>query len=397
MKIIIILIILTVAGCFPLSAQDESHARLKEVLAAIEENNTTLKALRETADAQKLENKTGIYPVGPEAAFNYLWGNPGNIGNRTDVSIKQTFDIPTVTGMKSRMADKQNNLVELQYKAARMNILLEAKQYCIELIYCNALMRELDVRLKHAEILADGYRVRFNSGDASRLEYNKIQLNLSTVQGEMSRIDTERNALHSQLGRLNGGIDVMLDDAQFGDIPLPVDFEQWIAQAAQKNPILEYARQETEVGKRQVSLSKAMGLPSFSAGYMSEKVVGQQYRGVMLGVSIPLWENRNRVKQAKAAARAFESHEADGRQQFYSRLQMLYGRIVGLKTTAEACRRSLATASNAELLKKALDAGEISLLDYILEMSLYYSTVNRALEAERDYQKACAELAATEL
>lgn len=392
MKTIVITILAILAG-MPLFAQNN----VGTVLTTIEENNTTLKALRQTADAQKLGNKTGIFLSNPEVGFNYLWGKPGDIGNRTDINVKQNFDIPTITGMKSKVANGQNNLVELQYLSDRMSILLEAKQYCIELIYYNALRRELDVRLKHAETIAEGYKSRLDRGDANRLEYNKVQLNLSTVQGEISRIDVERNALLAQLKRLNGGIDIVLEDNQYGGISLPVNFDDWFSQAAEKNPALAYAKQEIEVSKKQVSLSKAMNLPTFSAGYMSEKVVGQRYQGLTLGVSIPLWENKNRVKQAKASVTAAESRETDTRQQFYSQLQILYSRTAGLKMTAEKYRQSLAAVNNTDLLKKALDAGEISLLDYILEMGLYYNTVNQTLEAERDYQKAFAELSAVEL
>jgi len=370
---------------------------ISSVLDSIEGNNTTLKALRETAEAQKLGNRTGIYLANPEVGFNYLWGKPGDIGNRTDINVKQTFDIPTITGMKSRVANGQNDLVEWQYKADRMNILLEAKQYCIELIYYNALKRELDVRLQHAETIAKGYKDRLDRGDANRLEYNKVQLNLTTVQGEISRVDVERNALLSQLKRLNGGVDIVLNENEYTPTQLPLNFNDWYVQAEQKNPVLAYVKQEIEVSQKQVSLSKAMGLPTFSAGYMSEKVVGQQYQGLTFGVSIPLWENKNRVKQAKAAVTAAQSRETDSKQQFYGQLQILYNRANGLKITADKYRQSLATVNNTQLLKKALDAGEISLLDYILEIGLYYNTVNQALEAERDYQKALAELSAVEL
>ena len=44
------------------------------------------------------------------------------------------------------------------------------------------------------------------------------------------------------------------------------------------------------------------------------------------------------------------------------------------------------------MLRKALDAGEISLLDYIVELGLYYTTVDEALAAERDYELALTEL-----
>lgn len=389
----IIISILALFGSISLYAQNNTNS----VLTSIEENNTTLKALRETAESQKLENRTGIYLSNPEIGFNYLWGNPVDMGNRTDFSVTQTFDIPTITGMKSKVANGKNDLVEWQYKADRMNIMLEAKQYCIELIYYNALKKELDIRLEHAKTIAESYEKRLATGDANKLEYNKVQLNLSTVQGEISRIEVERNALLSQLKRLNGGNDVTFDDSQFAQTQLPLNFDDWFVNAEQKNPVLAYIKQEIEVSKRQVSVSKAMGLPTFSAGYMSEKVVGQRFQGVSVGVSIPLWENKNRVKQAKAAVRAAESREADSKQQFYSNLQIQFNRAIGLQNTAQAYRKSLLTANSTDLLKKALDAGEISLLDYMVEIGLYYETVNQALQAEMDYQKAFAELSAVEL
>ncbi|MDR1055534.1 MAG: TolC family protein [Prevotellaceae bacterium] len=390
---IIIISILAILVNIPLFAQNN----INTVLTLIEENNTTLKSLRESAEAQKLENKTGITLSNPEVGFNYLWGNPNDIGNRTDFSVMQTFDIPTVTRMKSKLANGRNDLVEWQYKSDRMNVLLEAKQYCIELIYYNALKKELGIRLQHAEIIAAGYKERMDKGDANILEYNKVKLNLFTIQGEISRIEVERNTLLSQLKRLNRGIDISLEDSQYNQPEFPLNFDEWYVQAEEKNPVLAYVKQEIEISKRQVSLSKAMGLPTFSAGYMSEKVVGQHYQGISLGISIPLWENKNRVKQAKAAVRAAESRETDTKQQFYGQLRIFYNRALGLKTTADNYRKSLVNVNSTDLLKKALDAGEISLLDYILEMGLYYDTVNQTLEAERDYQKAFAELSAVEL
>ena len=392
MRTIIITMLVLFAG-ITLNAQNN----INPVLSSIEENNTTLKALRKQVEADRLQNKTGIFLDDPEVGFNYLWANPSNIGNRTDFSVSQTFDIPTITGMKSRLANGRNNLVEWQYKADRMNILLEAKQYCIELIYYNSLLKELYLRLEHAETIAKGYKDRMDRGDVSILEYNKVNLNLSTIQGEISRMEVERDALLAQLKRLNGGIDVVFNDADYGSRELPLNFNDWYVQAEDKNPVLAYVRNEIEVSQKQVSLSKAMNLPKFTAGYMSEKVVGQRYQGVSLGISIPLWSNKNQVKQAKASVAAAQSREADTKQQFFSQLQIQYSKAMGLKTTADKYRKSLANVNNTILLKKALDAGEISLLDYMVEMGLYYDNVNQTLAAERDYQLAFAELSAVEL
>jgi capsid portal protein len=63
---------------------------------------------------------------------------------------------------------------------------------------------------------------------------------------------------------------------------------------------------------------------------------------------------------------------------------------------AAATRQALLTLNNTALLQKALDAGEISLLDYLVEVELYYDAITRALDAERDYEKAVAALLAME-
>ncbi|WP_373774702.1 TolC family protein [Porphyromonas loveana] len=375
-----------------LSAQKQ----MGEVLQTIESNNSTLKALRETTNAEKLNNRTGIFLDNPEVGFNYLWGNPKDLGKRTDFSITQSFDIATLTGMKNRVSRGQNDLLEWQYKAERMNIMLEAKQCCIELIYTNALLSELKLRQQHAQTIATVYETRLQTGDANRIEYNKAKLNLATAEGEYARIRVEREALLMQLRRLNGGIDIAFDDSHHEEVTLP-DFDSWFAVAVERSPMQAYARKAIDVSKQQVMLMRASGLPSFTAGYMSEKVAGEQFQGLTFGISIPLWENKNRVRQAKASLRAAQMQEADSREQLHGRMRMLYARTAGLKAAAESYRKTLEATSNADLLKKALDAGEISLLDYILELGLYYDAVNQALEAERDYQLAFAELTAFEL
>lgn len=91
--------LLLAAMVSPLAAQDYTA-----VLQEIESNSTTLKALREQAEADKLASRTGIYLDNPEVEFNYLWGDPSVMGNRTDVSVKQSFDFPSAYAYKGKIA-----------------------------------------------------------------------------------------------------------------------------------------------------------------------------------------------------------------------------------------------------------------------------------------------------
>ena len=385
-KYIILIAVLALTG--PVAAQQPIDA----VLQQIERNNTTLEALRKQTEADKLQNKTGITLPDPEVSFDYLWGDPSAIGNRKDFGVSQSFDIATIAGSRRRVADAQNGLLDVEYRAGRMAVLLEAKQACIQLIYYNALKAELEQRLAHAQAVADFYDRQLADGNANRLEVNKARLSLSAAQGELRRNEVERANLLSELQRLNGGEPIAFDQAIYAQPVLPQDFEAWYDEAAAANPALAYARQNVELKRREMKLGKLSGLPQISAGYMSELVPESNFRGITLGLSVPLWSNRNRVKQAKAAVVAAELQQKDATVQFYERLRNQYDRTLGLQRTAGEYRKALAELDNTQLLRRALDAGEISLLDYIVELGLYYTTVNEALAAERDYELALTEL-----
>jgi len=353
--------------------------------------------LRQQTEAEKLGNRTGLAPANPEIEFNYLWGNPSIIGNRTDINVRQTFDFPTAYAHRSKIAGLQNENAELSFKAERINVLLSAKQACIELVYYNALAREYAVRLQNAERIAQAYQSKLNAGETNALENNKAQLNLTSVQAEIVQIEVERAALLSELKRLNGGKEIVFSVNVYSVNDLPPNFEDWFTTAESKSPVLQYVRGQIEIRQQQVNLNRALGLPKFSAGYMSEKVVGQRFQGVTVGMSIPLWENKNRVNYARTQTQAAEAIFEDSKVQFYNRLQTLYFKAAALQQNAQRVRQSLENNNNEPLLKKALDAGEISLLNYLLEIEFYYNEVNKVLEAERDFELTVAELWAVEL
>lgn len=125
---------------------------------------------------------------------------------------------------------------------------------------------------------------------------------------------------------------------------------------------------------------------------MSENVVGQQFQGVTAGISIPLWENSNKVKYAKARTVAVQGAEADAKLQLYNHLQGLFQKAVTLQKTLTDFRQKLNGVGNNALLQKALTHGEISLTEYMLEFSIYYESYRQLLEMERDFSKTVAEL-----
>lgn len=135
-----------------------------------------------------------------------------------------------------------------------------------------------------------------------------------------------------------------------------------------------------------------MGLPRLQAGYMSEDVVGEQFRGIAVGLSIPLLENKNAVKYAKAKTFAVQSAESDNRLQFYNILKALYTKAVSLQNSLNDYRINLQKFNNSVLLQKALDNGELSLAEYYFEQTVYYESFNRMLDIEKSLNETIIEL-----
>jgi outer membrane protein TolC len=367
------------------------------VLQQIEENNIELTALREQVKSQKLGNRTGIYPGNPEVEFHYLWGSPAMTGNRTDVSVKQSFEFPAVYAYRSKIAHLQSTNADLSYKSQRMYLLLSAKQVCIKLIYYNALAKEYELRLRNAEYLAKVYQIKLEKGETNVLENNKAQLSLTAIRTEVLRIEAEQTSLLAELKQLNGGKEIAYSNTIYPVKTLPDDFDKWYTEVEIQNPVLQYLNKQVEIDRQQVKLNRSLGLPKFSAGYMSEKMTGEHFQGITVSMSVPLWENKNNVKQANAQVRATEFNLEDKKMQLYSRLKRLYFKATTLWQNAQDVRQSISLYGNEPLLKKALDTGEISLLTYLQEIEFYYEAINKVLEAERDYELTVSELSAVEL
>lgn len=387
MKPIVIMIVSLFIGGFPLHAQPG----IDEILGEIEKNNTTLSAIRNNTAAGKIGNKTGVFLQNPEFEFHYLWRDPTTVSNRTDILIRQTFDFPTVYSYKNQIATQRNNQLDIEYRKQRNSVLMQARLTLVDIIYTNALQSFFESRLVNATNLAAAYKNKLDAGDASILDYNKAQLYLLNLKQEAVTNEINRNALLARLAGYNNGVYIDFSDTTFKNTLIPVEFEQWYLQMSQYIPELNYIKSEIEISQKQQQLSLAMSLPRFSAGYMSETITNEQLQGITAGISIPLWENKNTIKYAKARTIALQSLETDQELQIYNQLKAYHAKIISLQNTVIEYRSSLQSFDNTGFLDKALEKGEITLIDYILELSVYYSSFNNLLETEKELNKAIAE------
>ena len=375
------------------SLTTRAQSSIDQVLRSIETNNKSLQANTKMTDAQKLEAQTGKFLANPSVEWEQMWGNRNNPGSEYTLTVKQSLDFPTTYSNKNKLANLKANTIGFQSAAYRQQLLLNAKQTCIEIIYLRKQKSLLDERLANAETMFALYKKRFESGDANQLELNKIQLELLNAQNQSRLNKAALTAAEEQLRNFNGGNPITFDATDYPTGEELINFDQLQAAFMEADPNLKSLTGDQEIANREVKLSRSLTLPKFDVGYKrnaaSDHVASN---GFMVGVSIPLFENKNTVKKAKAQAEFATASLEDNRLNLKTNLQQLYQQAEALQISRADYAKVLEQQRNIELLNKALNAGQLSVIDYFTELSTIYDSHQSYLDVEKEYHSILAQL-----
>ena len=366
---------------------------IDQVLKSIETNNKSLQANTKMTDAQKLEAQTGKFLANPSVEWEQMWGNRNNPGSEYTLTVKQSLDFPTTYSNKNKLANLKANTIGFQSAAYRLQLLLNAKQTCIEIIYLRKQKSLLDERLANAETMFALYKKRFESGDANQLELNKIQLELLNAQNQSRLNKAALTAAEEQLRNFNGGNPITFDATDYPTGEELINFDQLQAAFMEADPNLKSLTGDQEIANREVKLSRSLTLPKFDVGYKRNAAKDHvASNGFMVGVSIPLFENKNTVKKAKAQAEFATASLEDNRLNLKTNLQQLYQQAEALQISRADYAKVLEQQRNIELLNKALNAGQLSVIDYFTELSTIYDSHQSYLDVEKEYHSILAQL-----
>ena len=382
--IIIFLLFFTLIG---IRAQNN----IEEVLKNIESNNKALKANNQLTQSKKLEASVGNTLPDPNIAYDHLWNSPKTLGTSRELTISQGFDFPTVYTNRNKLVKLKSSLYDQQDWELRQTILLDAKLVCIDIIALNRLLEYQNIRLQNARQLSELYKKRVSEGDANILESNRIDMELLNIQTESRRTKSALETKRKELQSFNGGIPISLNGTTYTPVTLPTDFDTWKVEALTADASLIALEKEKEIAQREIKLNQSQWLPKFELGYKRE--AGEDVsNGITFGVSIPLYENKNKIKQAKAMSLYTDMQIESSRMINETTLQGIYTQAISLEKSKQDYERLLNSQNTLDLLKKALNEGQISLSEYFVEAIQVYQTIENYIQLESEYQKLVAQL-----
>lgn len=385
-NILFLFFTLVVAGA---QAQTGSISR---VLQSVEQNNKELKANSQLTVSRKLEARTENTLSDPTVSLERLYGSPEEIGKNAELTVSQSFDFPTVYADRAKINKLKFQSYDKQDALFRQELLLRAKEVCLDLVLLNQQKDLLERRERNAKLLSESYARRLETGEATILEVNKIELELLNIKTEVRMNEADRLSRLRELTALNGDVPLEFSDIEYEQPAVLPPFEDITSFALSSDLRLRTLESERDIARKGIGLSRSSWFPKIELGYRRDMGKGELFNGFIVGVSVPLWEKRNTVKKAKAETHYAEMQLESTSLQTVAELRGLYDQIEGLKASLAEYGKVFNPMENISLLDRALAAGQLSTIDYFVELTTINQSMQNYLQLQNQYQKLLARI-----
>lgn len=354
---------------------------LSSLLQEIEENNQELIAYTSLLESKGYELKLGNMLPNLEVGGYYL--PLGGSGKYFEFQVTQTFEFPTVYGARKKLINQENQKLELEYLAKKQTVILEAQKYGIELIALNKKKEIVQARTAQSKKIYEQTQELFETEEIGILELNKAKIAWIQAQFKIQEVEVLQQNTLLKLQNLNGGKEITFTQSVFSNQTTIDPLDQIWESKALNDPDLQLLKQKEAIAEQEIALSKAKTLPDLTTGVNYQGFKGSINTGVYGGVSIPLWNKRTNVKMAQSNFKYQQSNASVQLLLSYVAFQKQYNEYQALLTKYKAYKTALNGLNSDALLLQAYELGELSFIEYYMELQFFRTAVDTMLEMEK--------------
>lgn len=366
-----------------------SQSWIDNALNEVEQNSPSIKSGLLWKEAKQADSRTDLTPENPFISAGWFPAEQKGVGMKKTWGVSQAFDFPTVYFQKVKKASISKEIAEMEYKMLRQEVLLEAKITIIELIFEKQLNQRLEDRVKQTEQVLGWFKKRLETGDGSVLDYNNAQVRLLEISDKLNLSNSTIDALKQSLKSLNGGKLIAINDSISLNFVLN---DSIIADIKQNDPRFLLLKLNNRQSLQDLNLAKNEWLPNFEVGFESEETKVETFRGLKVGIAIPLWRNAGKVKAAKISKMATEAESISVEEQLILETQQILIETQNNLTRCQTLKRYLSIDNSYQLLRKSLETGNISAINFFNETEYLFGLNEKLTEAEKDFAIGVAKL-----
>ncbi len=389
-KFLSIFLVLLIAG--PAISQN-----IDDVLNSVLNKNKSILANNNYLNKLSIEAKTGLTLDNPSVSYVHLWDQNNTTGFSEEFEATQSFEFPSSYAYKNNISNLEIEKTEDSRKLFSLNILLEAKLVCTDIIYLRKKKNEIHKRVNYASQLVANIRAKLQNGYTTQFELDKALISEMAIQNQIMEIENQLQQKEDQLTEMNGGEPIKLNLEEYLVQPIPESLPILFEHIEEIDPLNKLIELEINIAELNIKLTKTGSLPEFEVGYKLEKSPLDKFSGVILGMSIPLWQNRNRVKSSKVNLEHMRSNIVRHENEHYFHVKEIYDKYISASERLEKFRSLWNQLNYLENIEKALEEGEISTTEYFVELKSLYEIKDNLLDIEKDYQLLLSQLNKYEL
>jgi outer membrane protein TolC len=302
----------------------------------------------------------------------------------TTMKVSQKIEFPTVYSQKNKLAKLQQSQYDREFLAQRTAVLGLASSLYIQRISLMKIQKLYAERLANAQKLLQAFEQKLAKGDANILEVNKLKLELSQARKEESLAFAKKSKIDQQLELYNAGQKFEFTVADYPTFPETSE-EELVQLYRENDPELRLFAEDVNIAFQEIRLQENKNLPELSFSYGYEKTPDVRYAGPGASLSIPLWQNKNRVKLARSNWEFSQAKLDEETMNRENEIRWKAKQLLILKTNLDEMRNTLNSINSVDLLGKAMNAGEISIISYLNEIQYYYLVQTELFQLEQEY------------
>ena len=382
----IIIILISIVVCTHANAMT-----FNEILHYVASNNPTLAVSAAQGDAELIAMKSENNLSNPEIEFDHKWGKEGT---KWGIGVSQGFEWPGVYSSRKEAIENASLALEWVNKANYLDKLVEIKLLLIDIINVQkqlALVKQLNQQM---DSLITKYEKSKLQGEATILDINKLNVEKISLSRKIKSLNNQYLVLESNLTKENGGKDISPILSSLNNYPEEIilseeRYEQLLIEHDPQVKQYSLMAKTQELNAKSIKLSK---YPGFSLGYKLENELGNYFNGFSIGLTIPLFSQKHKAEAISATQKAINLQNNAFEIERLCQLKVQRANAIALYQEMLEYKPILENHNNINLLKKALDGGQINLITYIQEVNFFLEAQQDYIDVEYRYHQALASL-----
>jgi outer membrane protein TolC len=384
---------------------------IQDLIAFAYQNNPSIQkaheAWRETTEQYRI---TTGYPD-PELKVTYF---PEPIETRLGpqdwtASLNQKIPFPGKLAQAGKLVEIEARVAHINLDRTVKAVIASVRESYHELLYIRTAKKVVAHNLELLKHLRKVAETGYAEDRAALIDMVKAQSQLGQIRYDGILLEelefTERTRLNGLLNRLSDETIGRLVEEKFE--PEILDLKELYRLAEANEEEIRMAKAMVEKAGAKAELSKLENLPDFNVGLFYADIgkpdtpvqprdAGRDSLGIQVGITIPLWfeKNRGRVTKAQAEIRKASAAKEASINEIQTTIHNLFFRLGNSRKLIQLYGRDLLPQAERamEIAETWYREGQSSFSDFVETQSVYYNFQLSLARAKADHGKYLARL-----